>query len=553
MDGPPTAHRRPRAHLGRGFGDTTERLAALVGPEGEARGLDVAGALHRAGPQGGRGGPAERRFRGRDVQIGDLGEGYDGRFADGVDVLRQPGAARARAARRAVPGGGLRGRLAAQGGQRFVHRAEPRRRRVRRASGGDRRADLRAGSVLDGERGHGQRATEDRRLRADHPAALRPCAEDRQRPRPRGRVRHVARPAGEVLRLWEDWVDEIRPKIAGELREGARRVRGPATASSPRLDLGSSARALPSSRAHPPRAPGSLRQWPTPHRPSPWHRAWLPSASSCPCSRTTFDPAALGSEVERLEAEMQRPGFWDDQESAADFAAHARAQRKLKTFGDLESEVADLGELAEMASEDEEMATELRTQLPRSSGAWRLKRLVCSAASTTPATRSSPSTRGRGLTPRTGPRSSSACTCAGPSAAASTSRRRRRSAGEEAGLKSATFLARATTPARPFAAERGVHSGPHPPVRSTPRPPSHQLRAGRRRAARRRGRRGRDRRRPICGSTRTGLRAPAASTSTRPTRRFASPTSRPGSSSSARTSARRPRTRPSRCSCCARS
>ena len=61
---------------------------------------------------------------------------------------------------------------------------------------------------------------------------------------------------------------------------------------------------------------------------------------------------------------MQRPGFWDDQQAAArTSSAHSRAQRKLKTFGELESEVADLGELAEMASEDEEMATELGTQL----------------------------------------------------------------------------------------------------------------------------------------------------------------------------------------------
>ena len=59
------------------------------------------------------------------------------------------------------------------------------------------------------------------------------------------------------------------------------------------------------------------------------------------------------TEVERLEGEMQRPGFWDDQEAAArTSAAHARAQRKLKTFEELESEAGDLGELAEMAAED---------------------------------------------------------------------------------------------------------------------------------------------------------------------------------------------------------
>ena len=56
-------------------------------------------------------------------------------------------------------------------------------------------------------------------------------------------------------------------------------------------------------------------------------RAWPRSASSCPCSRTTFDPASLEAEAERLEAEMQKPGFWDDQEAAArTSAAHARAQ-----------------------------------------------------------------------------------------------------------------------------------------------------------------------------------------------------------------------------------
>ncbi len=61
---------------------------------------------------------------------------------------------------------------------------------------------------------------------------------------------------------------------------------------------------------------------------------------------------------------MQRPGFWDDQEAAARIsAAHARAGRKLTTFGELESDVADLGDLAEMSSDDEEMAAELASQL----------------------------------------------------------------------------------------------------------------------------------------------------------------------------------------------
>ena len=61
---------------------------------------------------------------------------------------------------------------------------------------------------------------------------------------------------------------------------------------------------------------------------------------------------------------MGKPGFWDDQEAAARIsAAHARAQKRLQTFRGLEAAVADLTDLAELAAEDEEMAAELGTQL----------------------------------------------------------------------------------------------------------------------------------------------------------------------------------------------
>jgi peptide chain release factor 2 len=61
---------------------------------------------------------------------------------------------------------------------------------------------------------------------------------------------------------------------------------------------------------------------------------------------------------------MGAPGFWDDQEHAASVSAeHARLQRRLETFRGLESEAGDLDELAELASEDAEMAAELDTQL----------------------------------------------------------------------------------------------------------------------------------------------------------------------------------------------
>ena len=61
---------------------------------------------------------------------------------------------------------------------------------------------------------------------------------------------------------------------------------------------------------------------------------------------------------------MQRPGFWDDQTAAAETSAqHARAQRRLNGFRELSQDVDDLEELAELAAEDAEMATELGTQL----------------------------------------------------------------------------------------------------------------------------------------------------------------------------------------------
>ena len=61
---------------------------------------------------------------------------------------------------------------------------------------------------------------------------------------------------------------------------------------------------------------------------------------------------------------MQAPGFWDDQENAAKVsAAHTRAKRKIDLWEGLAADAGDLDELAEMAAEDEEMAAELATQL----------------------------------------------------------------------------------------------------------------------------------------------------------------------------------------------
>ncbi|HTU14803.1 MAG TPA: peptide chain release factor 2 [Solirubrobacterales bacterium] len=77
-----------------------------------------------------------------------------------------------------------------------------------------------------------------------------------------------------------------------------------------------------------------------------------------------LDPNALQTEVERLEDEMQQPGFWDDQDKAAQVSAdHSRTQKKLKNFRGLQEEAGDLAEMAEMAQVDAEMAAELEEQL----------------------------------------------------------------------------------------------------------------------------------------------------------------------------------------------
>jgi peptide chain release factor 2 len=61
---------------------------------------------------------------------------------------------------------------------------------------------------------------------------------------------------------------------------------------------------------------------------------------------------------------MQEPGFWDDQKRAASVSAeHSRAMRKLESFRGLESEVADLDGLLALTEEDDELAGELAGQL----------------------------------------------------------------------------------------------------------------------------------------------------------------------------------------------
>jgi peptide chain release factor 2 len=60
---------------------------------------------------------------------------------------------------------------------------------------------------------------------------------------------------------------------------------------------------------------------------------------------------------------MQSPGFWDDQERASAVSAeHAAVARRVETYRSLETDVDDLEALEEMAAEDESIAAELDEQ-----------------------------------------------------------------------------------------------------------------------------------------------------------------------------------------------
>ena len=76
----------------------------------------------------------------------------------------------------------------------------------------------------------------------------------------------------------------------------------------------------------------------------------------------TFDPAALRARVDELEQELARPGFWDDQQHAAQVSAeHARVARRLERYERLKHEYEDAMELLEL---DPDLADDVRATLP---------------------------------------------------------------------------------------------------------------------------------------------------------------------------------------------
>jgi peptide chain release factor 2 len=157
---------------------------------------------------------------------------------------------------------------------------------------------------------------------------------------------------------------------------------------------------------------------------------------------------------------MQRPGFWDDQSKAAEISAkHSRTQRRLNGFRQLESDVGDLDELAELAADDKEMASELASQLAsveRRFEDLEEERLFSGTYDAGDAV----------VTVNAGAGGTDSQDWAEMLLRMYLRWAERRgfkvemkeaSPGEEAGLKSATFIARGENAYGLFAAERGVH------------------------------------------------------------------------------------------------
>jgi len=157
---------------------------------------------------------------------------------------------------------------------------------------------------------------------------------------------------------------------------------------------------------------------------------------------------------------MQRPGFWDSQENAARVSAeHARAKRRLDGFRGLESDIDDLDDLAEMAAEDQGMAAELSDQvasIERRLAELEEERLFSGAYDAGDAV----------VTVNAGAGGTDSQDWAEILLRMYLRWAEQRgfkvemaeaSPGEEAGLKSATFVARGENAYGLFAAERGVH------------------------------------------------------------------------------------------------
>jgi ubiquinone/menaquinone biosynthesis C-methylase UbiE len=216
--------------LGCGFGDTTQWLAGLVGDGGEAVGIDVSEPfVETARKEADEAGVENVRFEVGDVQVTEFGETFDYAFSRmGIMFFANPVQALRNVRAALAPGG------------RFC--AVVWRRKL------DNEWVSRAEQVVDQYLDHPEETeeptcgpgpfsmanadtvSEQLKIAGFEEITLQRC----DLPLKIGNdLDHAVEfnmalgPAGEVLRLWGDRVDEIRPKIAAELREALAEFEGP--------------------------------------------------------------------------------------------------------------------------------------------------------------------------------------------------------------------------------------------------------------------------------------------------------------------------------------
>jgi SAM-dependent methyltransferase len=216
--------------LGCGFGDTTQRLAGLVGPGGSALGIDVSEPfIELARREAEEAGAANVRFEAGDVQVTAFEESFDYAFSRmGIMFFANPVQALRNVRQALSPGGTLcsvvwRRKLDNQ----WVSRAEE---VVAQYLDPPEETDQPTCGPGPFSMADADTASEQLTIAGFEQVCFQRC----DLPLKVGRdLDHAVEfnmalgPAGEVLRLWEDRIEEIKPKIAAELREALADLDGP--------------------------------------------------------------------------------------------------------------------------------------------------------------------------------------------------------------------------------------------------------------------------------------------------------------------------------------
>ncbi len=216
--------------LGCGFGDTTQRLAELVGADGDALGVDVSEPfIELARKEAEEAGAASVRFEVGDVQVTAFEESFDYAFSRmGIMFFANPVQALRNVRQALSPGGTLcavvwRRKL----DNEWVSRAEE---VVAQYLDRPEETDQPTCGPGPFSMADADTVSEQMAIAGFEAVTFQRC----DLPLKIGSdLDHAVEfnmalgPAGEVLRLWEDRIEEIKPKIAAELRGALADLDGP--------------------------------------------------------------------------------------------------------------------------------------------------------------------------------------------------------------------------------------------------------------------------------------------------------------------------------------